>query len=285
MLNSGNKWFGILFTNDMLADSWLLLVKIGFLPVRIWDILDILIVGYLMYQIYRLLKGNIAFNILIGVVMLFFTWELVKQLEMVVLETALERFASVGVIIIAIIFQQEIRRFLLLLGNTTLKQRGNFLGRLLDRDIKKDGDEDIQKSLLHAVQRMSKKKIGALIVFTKDIELNAIIDTGVTLDALISQNLVESIFAKTSPLHDGAMLIHKNRIVAASCILPVSENMDLPTSAGLRHRAALGVTERFEVTALVVSEENGYISYAKEGLLRRKLTEEEIAQIIETELV
>lgn len=270
----------------MLADSsWLFLVKIGFLPVRIWDILDILIVGYLMYQIYRLLKGNIAFNILIGVVMLFFTWEFVKQLEMVVLETALERFASVGVIIIAIIFQQEIRRFLLLLGNTTLKQRGNFLGRLLDRNIPKDGNLGIQAALLQAVQRMSKKRIGALIVFTKDIELNAIIDTGVTLDALISQNLIESVFAKTSPLHDGAMLIHKNRIIAASCILPVSENMDLPTSAGLRHRAGLGITERFEVSALIVSEENGYISFAKDGLLRRKLTEEETAQIIKVELV
>jgi uncharacterized protein (TIGR00159 family) len=238
-----------------------------------------------MYQIYRLLKGNIAFNILIGVVMLFFTWELVKQLEMVVLEAALERFAGVGVIIIVIIFQQEIRRFLLLLGNTTLKQRGHFLGRLLDRNIKKDGDLDVQQALLNAVQRMSKKKIGALIVFTKDIELKAIVDTGVTMDALISQNLIESIFAKTSPLHDGAVLLQKNRIVAASCILPVSENMDLPTSAGLRHRAALGITERFEVSALIVSEENGYISFTNNGLLRRKITEEETAQIIKTELV
>lgn len=266
-------------------EALLLAFKIGFLPVRIWDILDILIVGYLMFQIYRLLKGNIAFNILIGVVMLFITWELVKQLEMVVLEAALERFAGVGVIIIVIIFQQEIRRFLLLLGNTTLKQRGQFLRRILDRNLKpSDSNSSDREAIKNAVLRMGKKRIGALIVFTKEIGLESIIDTGVQLDALISQNLLESIFAKTSPLHDGAVLLGKDRIIAASCILPVSENMDLPSSAGLRHRAALGVTERFEVSSLIVSEENGYISFSKNGVLRRKLSEEEIEKVIQEEL-
>lgn len=263
----------------------LLAFKIGFLPVRIWDILDILIVGYLMFQIYRLLKGNIAFNILIGVVMLFITWELVSQLEMVVLKAALQRFAGVGVIIIAIIFQQEIRRFLLLLGNTTLKQRGQFLRRILDRNFsEEDSDASDQEAIKNAVMRMSKKRIGALIVFAKDVGMESIMDTGVQLDALISQNLIESIFAKTSPLHDGAMLLSKDRILAASCILPVSENMDLPNSAGLRHRAGLGVTERYEVSALIVSEENGYISFSKNGVLRRKLNEEEVNKVIREEL-
>ena len=261
--------------------AWIFALKIGFLPVRIWDVLDILIVGYLMYQIYRLLKGNIAFNILIGVVMLFLTWELVKQLEMVVLEAALQRFAGVGVILIAIIFQQEIRRFLLLLGNTTLKQRSQFLGRILDRNLKNPADNQSNiEALKRAMLRLSKHRTGALIVLTQDINLRGIMDTGVRLDAMVSQNLLESIFNKTSPLHDGAVLIGKDRLIAASCILPVSENTDLPASAGLRHRAALGVTERFDVSAFVVSEETGAISFAKSGKLLRKLKEDQLDDLL-----
>ena len=266
--------------------DFIYLIKVGFLPVRIWDILDVFIVGYLLYQIYKLLKGNIAFNILIGVVMLFLTWELVKQLEMVVLEAVLQRFAGVGFIVIAIIFQQEIRKFLLLLGNTTLKQRAQFLGRILDRNLKdQHANEADVLAIKQAVLRMSKRRIGALIVLTKDADLDGIANTGVRLDALISQNLLQSIFAKTSPIHDGAVLINKERIIAAGCILPVSEKAGLPSSAGLRHRAALGVSERFEVTALVVSEESGNISVAKNGELTRKLDEEALTVILEKETI
>lgn len=266
--------------------DFIYLIKVGFLPVRIWDILDVFIVGYLLYQIYKLLKGNIAFNILIGVVMLFLTWELVKQLEMVVLEAVLQRFAGVGFIVIAIIFQQEIRKFLLLLGNTTLKQRAQFLGRILDRNLKdQHANEADVLAIKQAVLRMSKRRIGALIVLTKDADLDGIANTGVRLDALISQNLLQSIFAKTSPIHDGAVLINKERIIAAGCILPVSEKAGLPSSAGLRHRAALGVSERFEVTALVVSEESGNISVAKNGELTRKLDEEALTAILEKETI
>ena len=191
-----------------LTISWILGVKIGFLPIRIWDVLDILIVGYLMYQIYRLLKGNIAFNILIGVVILFVTWELVKQLEMVVLEAALQRFVGVGVILIAIIFQQEIRRFLLLLGNTTLRQRSQFLGRILARNLKTPLASETEIEAIHtAILRLRRRHTGALIVIADDAaELTSVINTGVRLEALISQNLLESIFNKTSPLHDGSFV-------------------------------------------------------------------------------
>lgn len=267
---------------DAMMLDLVLLFKIGFLPVRFWDILDVLIVGYLMYQIYRLLKGNIAFNILIGVVMLFVTWELVKQLEMVVLEAAMQRFAGVGVIIIAIIFQQEIRRFLLLLGNTTLRQRSQFLSRFIDRSFKGGATNEAVVEALHAaVLRMSRHKIGALIVFTGDLSMQAIINTGIVLNAEISQPLLESIFNKTSPLHDGAVLLGKDRLIAASCILPVSESNKLHPSAGLRHRAAVGVTERFDVTAIVVSEETGQISFAREGGLQRKIQPDELKQILQ----
>ncbi|MEO0338622.1 MAG: diadenylate cyclase CdaA [Bacteroidota bacterium] len=271
---------------DCTGMDFIYLIKIGFLPVRIWDILDVFIVGYLLYQIYKLLKGNIAFNILIGVVMLFLTWELVKQLDMVVLEAVLQRFAGVGFIVIAIIFQQEIRKFLLLLGNTTLKQRAQFLGRILDRNLKDQNANDADVlAIKQALLRMSKRRIGALIVLNKEADLDGIADTGVRLDALISQNLLQSIFAKTSPIHDGAVLIRKERIVAAGCILPVSEKAGLPSSAGLRHRAALGVSERFEVTALVVSEESGNISVAKNGELTRKLDEAALTELLKKETI
>jgi len=264
-----------------LVDSFWLF-KIGFLPVRFWDILDVLIVGYLMYLIYRLLKGNIAFNILIGVVILFFAWELVKQLEMVVLEAAMQRFVGVGVIILAIIFQQEIRRFLLLLGNTTLRQRTQFLGRFIDKSFKDGKDNEVLIEAIHAaLLRLSRHKTGALIVFTDDVFMEPILNTGTILNAKISQPLIESIFNKTSPLHDGAVLMGKSLLIAASCILPVSESNKLHASAGLRHRAAVGVTERFEVTALVVSEESGQISFAKEGVLQRKLKPDQLKEILQ----
>jgi len=200
----------------------LFLFKIGFLPISIWDFLDILIVGYLMYQIYRLLKGNIAFNIFIGVLMLYVSWWLVNQLQMDLLAAVLRQFVNVGVIIIVIIFQQEVRRFLLFLGNTTLKQHSNVLGRLLDRgsmDPREDRDRQI-RAIKSACIRMSRSKTGALIVLTKDVMLDGIINSGTSIDAKISESLLESIFNKKSPLHDGAVLIKAGRILAASCILP-----------------------------------------------------------------
>ena len=259
----------------------LLLFDIGFLPVRIWDILDILIVGYLMYQIYRLLRGNIAFNILIGVLTLYVTWWLVDLLDMDLLSRVLEQFGRVGVIIIIIIFQPEVRRFLLFLGNTTLRQRSNFLRRIIDRNFENVEERQPQiKSLSASILRMSRKKTGALIVFTKNLDLEGLIGKGITVDAVISEPLIESIFNRSSPLHDGAVIIERGRIKAASCILPVSENPNLPNSAGLRHRAAVGISERASVAAFIVSEETGTISMAFNGALERKLTEEKLLALL-----
>lgn len=259
----------------------LFLFKIGFLPVRIWDILDILIVGYLMYQIYRLLRGNIAFSIFIGLVTIYVIWWLVNQLEMNLLAAVLGQFVNVGVIVIIIIFQPEVRRFLLFLGNTTLRQRSNFLGRILDRNF--EGGEQRQhqvEAIRNAVLRMSRRKTGALIVLANDLDLDGLVNSGVPLDAVISQPLLESIFNKSSPLHDGAVIIGHGKIKVASAILPVSENQNLPKSAGLRHRAAVGITERVGVASLIVSEENGNISYAFDGQLRRRITDEELEEFL-----
>lgn len=259
----------------------LYLFDIGFLPIRIWDVLDILIVGYLMYQLYKLLRGNIAFNILVGVFMLYLAWWLVNQLQMDLLAAVLGQFVSVGVIIIIIIFQPEVRRFLLVLGKNTLRQRFNFLGHLLDRNLESVEEKARQiRALRFALLRMSKKKIGALIVLAGNLNLEGLVSSGVAMGSEISEPLLESIFTKESPLHDGAVLIANGKILSASCILPVSESQRLHPSAGLRHRAAVGITERAEVAAFVVSEETGYISLATDGKLRRKIHEDELLALL-----
>lgn len=257
------------------------LFDIGFLPVRIWDVLDIIIVGYLMYQIYKLLRGNIAFNIFVGVLTLYVVWWLVNQLEMDLLSAVLDQFVSVGVIIIIIIFQPEVRRFLLFLGNTTLRQRSNFLGRILDRNLESTEEKVRQlRALRSAIVRMSKRKTGALIVLACNLDLEGLVSSGVAMDADITEPLLESIFNKHSPLHDGAVIVSNGRLQSASCVLPVSENPNLPSSAGLRHRAAVGITERANVAAFIVSEETGQISIAVEGELRRKLDEQELKSLL-----
>ncbi len=259
----------------------LFLFKIGFLPVRIWDVLDILIVGYLMYQMYRLLRGNIAFNIFIGLVTIYVIWWLVNQLEMDLLSAVLGQFVSVGVIIIIIIFQPEVRRFLLFLGNTTLRQRSNFLGRIIDRNFESSEQREHHvQAIKNAMVRMSRRKTGALIVLADDTNLEGLISAGVPMEAAISEQLIESIFNKASPLHDGAVIVGDGKVKTASAILPVSENPNLPKSAGLRHRAAVGITEKAQVASFVVSEENGNISYAVDGRLRRKITEEELENFL-----
>ena len=259
----------------------LFLFKIGFLPVRIWDVLDILIVGYLIYQIYRLLKGSIAFNIFIGVLTLYVVWWLVNQLDMDLLSAVLDQFVLVGVTIIVIIFQPEVRRFLLFLGDSTLRQRSNFLGRIIDRNFEKtEENTGLVNATQAALLRMSRKKTGAIIVLSKNISLDGLINSGVTMDAQISEPLIESIFNKESPLHDGAVILTNGKIHSASCILPVTDSTRLPKSAGLRHRAAVGITERAKVAAFVVSEETGDISFAYEGKLQKKVSETQLTSLL-----
>jgi uncharacterized protein (TIGR00159 family) len=257
--------------------------EIGFLPIRIWDILDILIVGYLIYQIYKLLRGSVAFNIFIGVILIYVLSWLVKMLEMDLLSSLLGQFVSVGVLMLLIIFQPEVRRFLLILGNNTLRQRSNFFNRLLsgklnifESDVLSQNAEAINKAIL----RMSRTKTGALIVFANNLNLEYFSNSGVVLNAKISQPLIESIFNKESPLHDGAVIISDNKIHSASCVLPLSSNPDLPKSAGLRHRAAVGVTENSNVSAFIVSEESGAISYAVHGKLARKISEKRLKELL-----
>jgi uncharacterized protein (TIGR00159 family) len=257
------------------------LFDIGFIPVSIWDVLDVGIVGYLMYRIYLLLRGSIAFNIFVGVVILYVIWWLVGLLKMEMLSLILSQFVNVGFIIIIIIFQPEVRRFLLLLGNTTLRGRSTLIGKWLESnlDLSLTNQADL-KEIQAAILKMSREKTGALIVFTKDFDAENIGHSGEVVNAQISQSLLLSIFQKESPLHDGAVLIGKGKILAASCILPVSESDELPESAGLRHRAALGVTERTTIAAVVVSEESGTISFAYDGRLEAGISEGRLSELL-----
>lgn len=259
----------------------LFLINIGFFNINVWDVLDILITGYLLYSVYRLLRGSIAINIVIGVVLLYAIWWLVNSLNMDLLSLLLGQFVSVGVIVLIIIFQPEVRRFLLVLGNTTLKRRSKIFGDLLSSSMEPSKDkQQMIMSIKSALVKMSKNKLGALIVLTNQFNLVSYENSGTYLDAKISQPLLESIFKKDSPIHDGAVIIVNGRIHSASAVLPVSENQDLPKSVGLRHRAGVGATENTSAISLIVSEETGQISYAREGRLVRNLTEEELYEVI-----
>jgi len=257
-----------------------LLFSIGFLQVDVWDFFDILIVGIIMYQLYRLLRGSIALNIFVGMMLLFLSYQAFKALGMDLLSSILYQFINIGFVSLIIIFQPEVRRFLLLLGNSTLRQRDSVWNRLLGRE-EVDGDYGPElEDLRRAFFRMAGNRTGALIVITKDADPDTIITGGTVINADISYGLLVSIFHKESPLHDGAVVIQDRRISRASAILPVSENTELPKSVGLRHRAAVGVSEKIDVACFIVSEETGKISFAQNGELERGLSEGRFLELL-----
>ena len=262
------------------------IINIGFIDFRIIDLLDILIVAWLIFQIYKLLRGSIAFNIFVGMVTLYAIWQLVLLLKMELLSMLLGQFVSVGVILVAVVFQPEIRRFLLYLGNTTLKSRVDFVQRLFG--IPESAPLTITPvgtELKNALLELSEQRIGALVVLAPKPDLVwEYIQTGTLLKSEISKSLLMTIFAKDTPLHDGAVVISEEKIYAASCILPVSESRNLPENAGLRHRAGLGISEAANVLALIVSEENGRISYSYHGQLSCDIEPDMLEQVIKEHL-
>ncbi|MBQ5958519.1 MAG: diadenylate cyclase CdaA [Bacteroidales bacterium] len=235
-----------------------------FIQIRIVDIIDIVLVAALLYTLYRLLKGTGAISIFIGIVAIFLLWQLVNALQMELLSSILGAFVNVGFIALIVIFQPEIRRFLFTIGTQT--KNGNIKTFKILRKKRKGVSLDTA-ALCSACQSMSNIKQGALIVLTRDNTLTDIVLTGVSINAEISKPLIENIFFKNSPLHDGAMIITDNRIVAARCILPVTNNSEIPGHYGLRHRAAVGVSENNDCIVLVVSEETGNISLVKAGAI------------------
>ena len=252
-----------------------------FLDFGIKDLIDILLVAYLLYQSYRLMKGSGTINIFIGILVFIGFWVIVSQvLEMRLLGSILDKLTSVGVLAIFILFQDEIRKFLVNLGSQ--KKLGNYLRFLIKNKKEKTEKTDIMPIVM-ACMSMSKGKTGALIVIEKNVPLNEIIRTGETINADVNQRLIENIFFKNSPLHDGAMIIRGQQIIAAGCILPVSHDLNIPKELGLRHRAAMGVSQETDALAIIVSEETGGISAAYKGQFHLRLTAEELERILTKE--
>ena len=256
-------------------------VRKMFIDFSIKDLIDILLVAYLLYQTYRLMKDSGSINIFIGILVFIGIWLIVSQvLEMKLLGSIFDKLVSVGVLALIILFQDDIRRFLVTLGSH--KQLGRFFRFLTGNKQEKTEKADIMPIVL-ACMSMSKGKVGALIVIEKAVPLNDIIRTGEIINANVNQRLIENIFFKNSPLHDGAMIIRHKRIEAAGCILPVSHDLNIPKELGLRHRAAMGVSQETDALAIIVSEETGGISVAYKGQFHLRLTAEELERILTKE--
>lgn len=244
------------------------LINIGFLEIRVLDVIDVLLVALLIYQLYRLLRGSLAFYIFIGLLFIYIVYFGVRAMDMSLLSGILGQFIEVGVIALLIVFQPEVRRFLLYIGRGSHFRRNKWLKKWFPNKINTEEDLELYiEETLKAIDIFCKTKTGALIVFANTSKLQFFANTGVKIDAEISSKLLESIFEKHSPIHDGAVIINENRILAAGCTLPVSENPDLPDRVGVRHKAAVGITEQSDALAVIVSEEKGTISYARGGNL------------------
>jgi len=250
------------------------------------DVIDILLVALMLYYIYRLMRESRSLNVFNGIMMFVITWLFVSQvLQMRLLGSILDKLVSVGVIALIVLFQDDIRKFLYNLGaHRRMKAVTRFFTSSKGKDkAKKDVKETIMPIVM-AAMNMSKDKVGALIVLERAVPLDDIVATGDVIDALINQRLIENIFFKNSPLHDGAMIISKKRVKAAGCILPVSHNLDIPKELGLRHRAAMGISQESDALAVVVSEETGGISVAVNGAFKLRLSAEELESILTNEL-
>lgn len=245
------------------------LFRVGFLEVSWVDMIDIALVTVLLYQVYKLIRGSIAVNIFLGILALYLIYLIVRAAEMELLATILGQFMGVGVLAMIILFQPEIRKFLLVIGRGT-EFRENFFKTIANWRSSYHDDFDIQQ-VMEATKTLKATKTGALIVFSRDVELRFYVETGDALNAEVTKRLLISIFNKNSPLHDGAVIIYKGRIKAARCILPVSENDHLPAHFGLRHRAAVGMSENTDTLVLAISEETGRLILARNGKFLRGL--------------
>lgn len=244
-------------------------------------VVDILLVAFLIYQLYNLIKGTIAANIFIGGAILYALYFVVSYLKMQMLSFILGNFMKVGIVVIVVVFQQELRRFLLLIGKNASLQRNRewwryFFGK---KEAEKNNYARI-KPIIDACKVMKQTRTGALIVFVKYYDEQFYQNSCELMEAKISKRLLESIFQKNSPLHDGAVVISGNKIKSASCILPLTDKTDLPAQFGLRHRAGIGVTEANDATAIIISEETGELSYAKLGRVKINISFAELEKLL-----
>lgn len=239
-----------------------------------------------MYKVYHLLKGGTAMNVFIGIIAIYLLWWLfVKILDMQLLGAILGQFMSVGVLALIIVFQQEVRRFLLVIGSNSFTGKDSLTRKLFtwNWQVRSKTPANLAP-VIKACTSMAKTKTGAIIVIARSTDLKFYEATGDLMDAEVSKRLLESIFFKNSPMHDGAVIIEGNKIKAARCVLPVTDNTDLPAHYGMRHRAALGITEQSDAVSIIVSEETGGISMAIDGKIYPNLTSEELEKLLAKEI-
>lgn len=247
---------------------YMLLATFDFLQIKIVDILDILLLGIIIFLAFRWLRGSSAMSIFVSIVSLYIIRVVVGAFDMRLMTAILDMILDVGVLAIIVIFQPEIRKFLIQLGN---KYMNNAKGRaIIDKILGKKGSKNMSASeevnnITEACRRMSEDKTGALIVIAHKNPLDDIINTGDRIDSGIHRRLIMNLFFKNSPLHDGAIVISGDRIIAARCTLPITERTNIPANFGMRHKAAIGITEESDADAIVVSEETGRISFVKNG--------------------
>ncbi len=258
---------------------------LNFIDFKITDVLDITLVAILLYYIYKLVRGSVAINIFIGIVIVWGFWKLTELLGMEMISSMVGAFMQVGLIALIIVFQQEIRKFLLMIGSTNFANKRNFIKHF--KFLRQEGlttSLDVD-AVIRACEKMGATKTGALIVFARSNSLDFVKSSGDKMYIEITQPIIESIFYKNSPLHDGAAVVENNYITATRVILPVSNERNIPLRFGLRHRAAVGITEKTDAIALIVSEETGDISYVRNGEFVPFGDMEELASMIKEDLI
>lgn len=251
------------------------LTLFGIIPIRVQDLVEIALVAYVFYKLYQYMRGTIAVQIFFGIGALYLVQVLVRLLDMTMLGALFGSISQVFVLALIILFQPEIRRLLLLLGQNPLVRRF----------VSSPAQEELIKEVVEAAEKMSERRIGALIAFERSTGLRSYIETGARIEAQPTSELLITIFHGQNPLHDGAVIIRNRRIEAARCILPVSTSMQLSPQLGLRHRAAVGLTEQTDAFVVVVSEETGRISVAEDGRLSTDLSLDELRSRLGTVLV
>lgn len=258
----------------------ILAFKIGFLEIGFKDILDILLVTILLAQVYKLMRGSVAIKVFMGFLTLYLIYLVVNALQMELLSTILGQFMGVGVLAAIILFQQEIRKFLLMMGRTNIFEEGKLMKKVRFWTQNGKSHRSNITPIVEAVKSLAGSNTGALIVLSVDSPLKFYAESGDMMDSLLSKRLLLAIFNKYSPLHDGAVIVHNDRIVAARCILPVTEQDNIPAQYGLRHRAGLGMSENTETYIIVVSEETGQISSMMDGAVSHNISSQELRKQI-----
>ena len=248
-----------------------------FIDFNIFDFIDITLVSILIFQLYKLVKGSAAINIFIGMSLVYIMWKIFSALEMSLLSEILGQFISVGVLALIIVFQQEIRRFLVLIGKNIFKNKNLFIK---SKNTKNFLNEENIDDICGACQNMSTTKTGAIIIIERNDNLDQIIKTGRVISSNLSQIMIESVFYKNAPLHDGAIVIINKKIIGARCVLPISESNIILTEMGMRHKAALGVTEIHDCIAITVSEQNGKISFFENGKMQTNLETKKLKDLL-----